>query len=136
MRTGGWIVVGLFGLMALVARLAPAAAWTPAAWRDEETLAFRTDCPDEGEHWSTVWLAVVDDQVYVRLGRKASARIACNRSAPYVGVRIGGVQFDRVKTTSVPEHADAVAAGMRAKYWSDLFIAWVPHQLTLRLEPE
>jgi hypothetical protein len=110
--------------------------WTPEAWSGHDTLELRTSVPGEGEYWFPVWLVVLDDQAYVRLGRKAVGRVEKNETRPYLGVRVAGLQFDRVKGTPAPEMAEKVAAAMGDKYWSDVFIRWFDHPLTLRLEPE
>ncbi|HXQ23430.1 MAG TPA: hypothetical protein VN812_17265, partial [Candidatus Acidoferrales bacterium] len=65
---------------------AAAAEWNPAAFAKEDTLKLRTNCPGEGEYWFPVWLVVIDGQVYVRLGGRATQRIGCNTTAPFVGV--------------------------------------------------
>ena len=49
-----------------------AAAWTPGAWKAQDTLDLQTIGPEEGEYWFPVWLVVLDDKVYVRLGTKAT----------------------------------------------------------------
>jgi hypothetical protein len=124
-----------WGLLAL-APCAGAAEWTPRAYANESTLELRTVGPEEGEHWFPVWLVVIDDQVYVRLGTRATRRIAENTTGPFVGVRIAGQQFDRIR--GVPAHAEAprVAEAMAAKYWTDIVVRHVSHPLTLRLLPE
>lgn len=109
--------------------------WDPAAFRPLSTLQFLTVGPDEGPHWSTVWLVVLDDQVYVRLGSRAAGRMQGNTTAPYVGVRIGGREYPRVRAVEAPTMAAAVAAGMAEKYTSDLLVRHVTHPLTMRLEP-
>src|SRR5438067_1677561 len=90
----------------------------------------------EPAHWFSVWLVVIDDQVYVRLGPRAAGRIEKNVAAPYVGVRILGQQFERVRAEPAPDHAERVAKAMAAKYWSDLVVHHFSHPLTLRLAPE
>jgi hypothetical protein len=115
------------------ARATPA-DWTPTAWADEDTVTLRTTAHGGDPHWFPVWLAVLDDQLYVRLGRKASQRVEEN--GPILGVRIAGKEFDRVRWESVPDLAPRVASAIGDKYWSDVFIGWVPHPLTLRLRPE
>ncbi len=57
-----------------LATVSDAAEWDPNAFRTERTLEFLTIGPDEGEHWSTVWLVVIDGQLYVRLGTTAVNR--------------------------------------------------------------
>jgi hypothetical protein len=83
-----------------------------------------------------VWLVVLDDQVFVRLGTKAAGRIEKSKTAPYMGVRVAGQQFDRVKGTPEPAMAEKVATAMGEKYWSDVFIRFFDHPLTLRLAPD
>ena len=119
---------------------APAAdlvsAWTPDAWKTQDTLELQSIASEEGEYWFPVWLVVLDDQVYVRLGTRAADRVEKSTTNPYMGVRIAGQQFDRVKGTPAPEKAEEVATAMGDKYWSDLFIRYFNHPLTLRLTPE
>jgi|MudIll2142460700_1097286.scaffolds.fasta_scaffold444297_2 hypothetical protein len=119
-------------LVALGAR----AEWAPAAFSGESNLDFLTVNPDEGEHWSRVWLVVIDAQVYVRLGSRAASRMERNSTAPYVSVRIGGQEYKRVRVEPAPEQAARVAAAMADKYWSDCFVRYFNHPLTLRLVPE
>ena len=52
-------------------------------------MLFRTT-PGEDPHWSTVWLVVLDGQVYVRLGSRAFGRVEQNQDGHTVAVRIGG----------------------------------------------
>ena len=118
---------------------APAVAapqWNPRAWDAEDTLQLRTQAPNETEHWFKVWLVVLDGDVYVRLGSRATSRIETNVAGPLVGVRIGGQQFDQVRGVPAPEYAERVAKAIAAKYSSDWFIRWFAHPLTLRLVPE
>lgn len=115
---------------------AVAADWDPQAFSKQDTLEFLTVGPDEGEHWSTVWLVVIDNQVYIRLGSSAAGRIEKNTTAPYVKVRIAGQQFDRVKAEAAPDMVDKVAAAMSEKYPSDMLIKYFNHPLTMRLTPE
>lgn len=112
------------------------AAWDPESFRDVDTLEFLTVGPEEGEHWSPVWLVVLDGQVYIRLGSRAAGRIESNTTAPTLGIKIDGQQFDRVRAEPAPEMADRVAEAMADKYWSDLFVRFFPHPLTMRLVVE
>ena len=112
------------------------ADWTPRAWADANTIELRTVAAGEGEHWFPVWIVVIDDQVYVRLGNRAATRIEKNTTAPHLAVRIAGQQFDRVKGVPAPEDAGRVAQAMAAKYWSDVFVRHLHHPLTLRLVPD
>ena len=99
-------------------------------------LEVLTVGPEEGEHWSKLWLAVVDGQVYIRLGSRAADRLAKNTTAPIVKVRIAGEQFDRVRAEPVPDMAERVAQAMAEKYTSDFLVRFFPHPLTMRLTPE
>jgi hypothetical protein len=110
-------------------------AWDPQAFSKESTLEILTVGPDEGEHWSTVWLVVIDGQVYVRLGGRATERIQKNTTKPYVKVRIAGQEFDQVTAQIVPDMVAPVAKAMASKYWSDVLIRHVAHPLTMRLTP-
>ena len=109
--------------------------WDPAAFRDRDTLEFLTVGPDEGKHWSTVWLVVIEDQVYVRLGSKAADRMRRNTTAPLVAVRIGGREYEPVRAEETAAMAARVGAAMGEKYWSDRVVRYVPHPLTMRLQP-
>lgn len=115
---------------------ATAAEWNPAAFAKEDTLKLRTNCPGEGEYWFPVWLVVIDGQVYVRLGGRATQRIEGNTSAPFVGVEVAGQRFDHVRGVPAPEQAPKVMAAMADKYWSDILVRYFSHPLTLRLVPE
>jgi hypothetical protein len=112
---------------------ASAADWTPEMWVDENTLELRTTEPGEEPHWSPVWVAVVDGQLYVRLGDRAAGRVERNVDNPHLGLRIAGQEFPHVRGEPAPEMASRVAAEIKEKYWSDVFIRFFPHPLTLRL---
>lgn len=111
-------------------------AWTPAEWAGEDTLQLCTTAPGEQPHCFPVWLVVLDGDVYVRLGNRAASRIRANATGPVLPVEVGGRRFDRVRVVETPERAAAVARAMAEKYWSDWFIRWLDHPMTLRLEPE
>jgi len=125
------LVIAALTLTTVVAR----ADWNPQAFSSENTLEFLT-VEDGVEHWSTVWLVVIDGQVYIRLGSRAAGRIEANATKPYLKVRIAGQTFDKVKAAAVPDMADAVAKAMGEKYWSDVFVHHFSHPLTMRLTPE
>jgi hypothetical protein len=112
------------------------AAWNPAAYGELSTLEVLTVGPEEGEHWSKLWLAVLDGQVYIRLGSRAAERLEKNTTAPIVKVRIAGEQFDRVRAEPVPDMADRVSQAMGEKYTSDFLVRLFPHPVTMRLTPE
>ena len=42
--------------------------WDPALFREASTIKVMTTEPDVGEHWSNLWVVVIDGQPYVRLG--------------------------------------------------------------------
>ena len=111
------------------------AEWNPQAFSSENTLEFLT-VEDGVEHWSTVWLVVIDGQVYVRLGSRAAGRIEGNAAKPYVKIRIAGQTFDKVKAEAAPDMTQAVAKAMGEKYWSDVIVHHFSHPLTMRLTPE
>ena len=124
-------------LLAALIMTAPAdAGWAPASYADVDTLEIRTQEEGVDEHWFPVWLVVIDDQVYVRLGNRAASRVENNVHKPIVGIRIAGDEFASVETEPVPEMAEQIAEAMAKKYWSDIFVRFVPHPLTLRLSPD
>jgi hypothetical protein len=127
-------------LLALSLLAAPASAlaadWSPGMWTAEETLQFRTNCPDEGEHWSYVWLVVLDGDVWVRLGSQAGGRVDCNTTKPITAVKIANELFPEVELVEVPEMAERVAAAMADKYWTDLFVRYFNHPYTMKLVPK
>ncbi len=136
---GVWrsVVVALWLLGASAcAQHATVPQWDAKAFRELDTLAFLTVGPTEGPHRSTVWLVELDDEVYIRLGSRAAARMRANTTNPHVSVRIGGREYERVRAEEVADEADRVADAMAAKYWSDVFVRFVPHPLTMRLEPD
>jgi hypothetical protein len=127
-------------LLALFLMVLPSAAsayempaWDPRALAKENTLDFLTVGPEEGEHWSRVWVVAVDDHLYLRLGRRAASRFEKNTQAPWVKVRIAGREFDRVRAQPAPDMADRVAAAMAEKYWTDILVRYSSHPLIVRL---
>jgi hypothetical protein len=130
---GGLLCAGLF--LSYLTVLA-AEEWNPQSFAKEDTLEIRTVRATEGEYWFPVWLVVIDDHVYVRLGERAADRVKKNTTSPYLGVKIAGHQFDAVKAEETPEMAERVARAMAEKYWSDIFVRFMSHPLTLRLLPE
>jgi hypothetical protein len=134
-RTAAALVVAATLLLGRGVRAAEP-RWTPELWVDENTLELRTTRPGEAPHWFKVWVAVVDDQLYARLGRRAAERIEHNTTAPEVAVRIAGDEFDHVRVENAPEMAGRVAAELAEKYWTDVLVRLAPHPLTVRLVPE
>jgi hypothetical protein len=109
--------------------------WDPKAFNDQSTLEIMTTAP-EGEHWSKVWLAVIDGQLYVRLGSRMFDRVQKNTTSPYVKVKVGGNEFDKVRLEPVPDMTDKVAAAMADKYFMDILIRHESHPMTAHLVAE
>ncbi len=135
------VAVGLVAAVIVAATTPCASAGEPAGWTPEiiarqNTVKLRTTGADDGEHWFPVWVVVVDNQVYVRLGSRAAGRVERNTTAPYLGVEVDGKRFDKVHGVAAPEAASRVAAAMADKYWSDVIVRHFSHPLTLRLLPE
>ena len=114
----------------------PVPGWDPNAFRDQHTLQIMTTAPEEGEHWSKLWLVVIDGQVYVRLGDRSFERIQKNTTGLYVKVKIGDNEFDKVRLEAAPEMTDKVAAAMAGKYFMDILIRHTSHPMTARLIAE
>src|SRR5262245_16727429 len=119
---GSLVVLGL--VLGSFGRLASAANWDPPGFAKEETLKLRTVCPNEGAYAFPVWLVVLDNQVYVRLGTRAADRIGCNSTAPFLGVEVAGQTFEHVHGIPAPDFAERVAKAMADKYSSDIFVRW------------
>ena len=41
--------------------------WVPAVFRQASTIKIMTTEPEVGEHWSNLWVVVIEGQPYVRL---------------------------------------------------------------------
>src|SRR5262249_35149112 len=113
-----------------------AAEWNPSAFAKEDTLKLGTTAPGDSAHWFPVWLVVIDNQVYVRLGTRAAGRVERNTQSPFLGVEVAGQRYEHVKGVPAPDYAERVAKAMADKYTSDIFVHWFSHPLTLRLVPE
>ena len=113
-----------------------APGWDPNAFRTESTLQVMTTAPEEGEHWSNLWLVVIDGQLYVRLGDRSWGRIQKNTTAPYLKVKVAGKEFDKVRLDDTPDMTDKVAAAMADKYFMDILIRHESHPMTARLTAE
>ena len=110
--------------------------WDPNAFRDESTLQIMTTGPEEGEHWSKLWLVVIDGKLYVRLGDRSWGRIQKNTTAPYVKVKVAGKEFDKVRLDETPDMKDKIGAAMADKYFLDILIRHESHPMTARLTAE
>ncbi len=122
-------------LAALPAFAQEGPVWDPAEFAGANTIELRTVSNEEGEYWFPVWVVVIDDSVFVRLGTRAAERIKFNTLFPDVGVRVGDKEFNRVHAEPASEYAVRVAGAMADKYWTDIFIRWLEHPLTLELVP-
>ena len=100
------------------------------------TIKIMTTEPDVGEHWSNLWVVVIDGQPYVRLGDRAYGRIQRNSTSPYVKLKVADQEFDKVKVQEMPDMKDKVAAAMADKYWMDVLIRHESHPMVARLVPE
>jgi hypothetical protein len=114
----------------------PVPGWDPNAFSDQSTLEIMTTAPDEGEHWSKVWLVAIDGQLYVRLGERSFGRIQKNTTNPYLKVKVGDSEFDRVRWEPALDMKDKVAAAMADKYFMDILIRHTSHPMTARLVAE
>ena len=111
------------------------AGWDPAVFQDASTIQIMTTEPDIGEHWSSLWVVVIDGQPYVRLGDRAYGRIQRNSTSPYVKLKVADQEFDEVKVEEAPDMKGKVAAAMAAKYWMDVLIRHESHPMVARLVP-
>jgi hypothetical protein len=110
-------------------------AWEPTKWVGEDTIELRTTAPGEKPHWFKVWFVVIDGELYVRLGERATKRIESNETKPVIAVRIAGHEFPSVEGVPAPEMEERVAEAMADKHVTDVFVRWMDHPLTLRLKP-
>jgi hypothetical protein len=110
--------------------------WDPAVFRDASTIKIMTTEPDVGEHWSNLWVVVIDGQPYVRLGDRSYGRIQRNSTSPYVKLKVADQEFDKVKVEETPEMKEKVGTAMADKYWMDVLIRHESHPMVARLVPE
>jgi hypothetical protein len=110
--------------------------WDPAVFREASTIKIMTTEPDVGEHWSNLWVVVIDGQPYVRLGDRAYGRIQRNTTSHFVKLKVADQEFDKVKVEEMPDMKEKVAAAMAAKYWMDVLIRHESHPMVARLVPE
>jgi hypothetical protein len=110
--------------------------WDPALFRDASTIKIMTTEPDVGEHWSNLWVVVIDGQPYVRFGERAYGRIQKNTTGPYVKVKVAHKEFERVKVEEMPDMKEKVAAAMADKYWMDILIRHESHPMVACLVAE
>jgi hypothetical protein len=93
-------VVSTFLLIAIVTMVRAAGnsvpGWNPDAWANESTMQIMTTSPEGEEHWSTLWVVVIDHKLYARLGNRSYDRIQKNKTIPWVKLKIDDKQFDKV----------------------------------------
>jgi hypothetical protein len=138
--------IGSLGLVSLILSIALVVAarsddkavpgWDPTVFQDASTIKIMTTEPDAGEHWSNLWVVVVDGQPYVRLGDRSYGRIQKNSTSPYVKLKVADKEFDKVKVEETPDMKEKVAAAMADKYWMDILIRHESHPMVARLVPE
>ncbi len=128
----GSFLLGL-AMHAFAAIAASGATWNPADFASESTLEFFTINEAGEAHWATVWFVLVDGDVYVRLGERAQRRIEENIHQPVVKVRVAGREFDHVVVERVLGRNDEIAEAMADKYWTALFMPYMPERYTARL---
>src|SRR5262249_49043982 len=100
------IATAMLGAIARASATIP--GWDPELFRDQSTIQIMTTEADAGEHWSTLWVVVIDGNPYVRLGTRAYGRVEGNTTKPYVKVKVGDKQFDRVKLEQMPDMNEKV----------------------------
>ena len=130
MRTARLSTVSL--LLGLIA-YPVAAQWNPASFAGEDTLEFFTVNDAGEEHWATVWFVLDSGDVYLRLGARAEGRIRGNIHRPTVKVRVGGRVYDNVLAEEAPDKIATVAELMGEKYWTAMFMKYMPDRYTVRL---
>ncbi len=137
-RTKLWMIVATSVVALLTTHTSGRAAdeWTPADWVEEETIELGTTEPGEELYVFPVWLVVIEGDVYVRLGSRATERFEESTTKPDMTAKIAGKEFPKVEGIPAPNKAEQVETLMGDKYWSDIFIRFMPHPLTLRLEPK
>ena len=132
------LMASLLVILAGVARAADTAppGWDASTFRDASVIQIMTTEPDVGEHWSKLWVVVIDDQPFVRLGSRSYGRVQRNTTSPYIKLKVGDQEFDKVKLEEMPDMKDKVAAAMADKYFMDKLIRYENHPMVARLVPE
>ena len=131
------VVASIFLLAGLVSGVRADAphvpGWDPDAFRDQTTLQIMTTSPEGEGHWSTLWLVVIDHYLYIRLNDRAWDRVQKNKTIPWVRVRIGGKEFEKVLLENAPDRVAQVADLMAEKYWLDILFRHEEYPCTARL---
>ena len=81
-------------------------------------------------------MVVIDNQPYIRLGTRAYGRVQANTTSPYIKLKVGVNQFDKVKLEIMPDMNEKVAAAMADKYFMDILVRFESHPAVARLVPE
>ncbi len=68
---------------------------------DASTREVLTVDQNAQEHWSTLWLVVMNGQLYLRLGTHGAARVEGNAKKPFVSIKSAEHRFDNVRV--IPE---------------------------------
>jgi hypothetical protein len=110
--------------------------WSPPQFAKERTLQLRTRCPNDKERWLRERFVVLEGQMYVRLGRRDTARVQCNGTTPILGVEVAKQRFEHVRGIPSPQLAPRVDKAMKDKYTTDFVVRLFAHPLTMRLQPE
>lgn len=122
-------------LVALLCSAVPAlAAWTPEEWTDTKTLEYLTNCPEEGEYWSPVWLVVLEGELYISLGSKAQSRVDCSTMGPKTSIKIEGELYENLEMVPETDLAEAIEDARWDKYWTNVFVGFAEHR-HYRLKP-
>ena len=131
-----WAAFAVIAAGLVAAPCAFAYWWSPLQFAKERTLQLRTRCPNDKERWLRERFVVVDGQMYVRLGRRDTARVQCNGTTPLLGVEVAKQVFQSVRGIPAPQLADRVDKAMADKYTTDFAVRIFAHPLTMRLQPE
>lgn len=110
-------------LLILLALEPPPSDWTPfAAVATVQVLSENADgSPEE----TTVWLAVVDGQGFIRTGDTSWYPNLARK--PEIGVRVEGAEYAvRAELVEDSGAREKVIAEFRRKYgWQDVFVDWL-----------
>ena len=122
--------------IAIPARSDSVPGWDADTFNKASTIKIMTTEPDVGEHWFNLWVVVIDGQPYVRLGDRAYGRLQRNTASPYVKLKVGDQEFDKVKVEEMPDMKDKVASAMADKYFLDFMVRHESHPAVARLVPQ
>ncbi|MFI5317546.1 MAG: DUF2255 family protein [Myxococcota bacterium] len=130
----------LGGLLLLSGSGARALERSPTDWSslaDVQEIQVLSENADGTPHETTVWLAVVDQEGFIRTGN--TSWYPNLERKPEIAVRIAGKEY-AVRAVPIEDEAlrERVFAAFRAKYgWSDRMVGWFfpgrPH--IVRLAP-